>query len=296
VDQSPQSPAAESAAAPSPGAKSPGAEPGSAFDTIRVDREGALCWLTLDRPGQGNALSPHVLDEIDQVLAQLTTDLSVKVLIIRGSGKGFCAGHELGRARGPENVSAVLGRMNRTFDTFRRIWELPRPVIASVHGYCIGAATQLAAACDLVAVSTDVQVGLPKLPMGAGLTPPMLALSIGVRRARLLAYDIGSTMDGPAAVAAGWANFHADPDALDAEVTALARRIARSPVEVLAGQKASLNKVAELQGFWLAATSGVELDAMHHFAHTGEPTSRAIREHGVRGALELFDQGLLGAE
>lgn len=286
MDQSPESPAAES----------PSGGPAPAYDTLRVDRDGPLCWLTLDRPGKGNAINPHVLDEIDQVLAQLETDLSAKVLILRGSGKGFCAGHELGRPRGPEDVSAVLRRMNRTFDTFRRIWDFPRPVIASVHGYCIGAATQLAAACDLVAVASDVQVGLPKLPMGAGLTPPMLALSIGVRRARLLAYDIGSTMDGPEAVAAGWANFHADPATLEQEVTALARRIARSPVEVLAGQKASLNRVAELQGFWPAATAGIELDAMHHFARTGEPTSRAIRERGVRGALELFDQGLLGGE
>jgi enoyl-CoA hydratase len=276
------------------GSQSAATETEGGYDTLIVERDGPLCWLTLDRPGKGNAISPHVLDELDQALAELIPDLSVKVLILRGAGKGFCAGHELGRDRGPDDVSAVLGRMKRTFDTFRRIWEFPRPVIASVHGYCIGAATQLATVCDLVAVSTDVQIGLPKLPMGAGLTPPMLALSIGVRRARLLAYDIGSTLDGPAAVAAGWANFHADPAALTDEVTALARRIARSPVEVLAGQKASLNRVAEQQGFWQAATSGIELDALHHYARTGEPTSRAIRERGVRGALELFDQGLLG--
>jgi enoyl-CoA hydratase len=276
--------------------QAPAAAPAAGYDTLQVDRDGSLCWLTLNRPGTGNALSPVVLDEIDQVLAELAPDLSVKVLILRGAGKGLCAGHELGRERGADDVSSVRRRMYRTFDTFRRIWDFPRPVIASVHGYCIGAATQLAAACDLVAVSTDVQVGLPKLPMGAGLTPPMLALSIGIRRAKLLAYDIGSAMDGPAAVAAGWANFHADPAALTDEVTALARRIARSPAAVLEGQKAALNKVADLQQFWTAATIGVEMDAMHHYARTGEPTSRAIREHGVKGALELFDQGLLGGE
>jgi enoyl-CoA hydratase len=261
-----------------------------------VEREGALCWLTLDRPGKGNALSPVVLGEIDEVLGGLAGDLSVRVLILRGSGKGFCAGHELGRDRGSDDVPAVLGRMGRTFETFRRIWEFPRPVIACVHGYCIGAATQLCAACDLVAVSTDVEVGLPKLPMGAGLTPPMLALTVGVRRAKLLAYDIGSAMDGPAAVAAGWANFHVAAADLEAEVAALARRIARSPVAVLVGQKASLNRVAELQGYWQAATVGIEMDAMHHYARTGEPTGRAIREHGVRGALELFSEGLLGGD
>jgi enoyl-CoA hydratase len=265
-----------------------------AFDTVRVEQSGPLCWLSLDRPEKGNAINPHVLDEIDAVLAEVGTDRSIRVVILQGSGRGFCAGHELGRDRGPDDVMSVLNRMQRTFSTFQRIWHLPKPVIASVHGYCIGAATQLAESCDLIAVSSDVQIGLPKLPMGAGLTPPMLALSVGVRRARMLAYDIGSTIDGPTAVEWGWANLCAEPDQLAEEVTALARRIARSPLAVLAGQKAALNRVAALQGYWDVATAGIELDAMHHFARTGEPTSRAIRELGVKGALELFEQGGLG--
>jgi len=271
-----------------------GRDAGAAFDTVRLENDAPLAWLTLDRPGKGNALNPHVLDEIDEVLALVAADRAIKVLIIRGSGRGFCAGHELGRDRGPDDVMSVLGRMHRTFATLERIWSLPKPVIASVHGYCVGAATQLCACCDLVAVSSDAQIGLPKLPMGAGLTPPLLALTVGVRRARLLAYDIGSTMDGPTAEAWGWANLCVEPEQLTAEVAALARRIARSPAEVLAGQKASLNKVAALQGFWQAATAGIEMDALHHFARTGEPTSRAIREVGVSGALELFAQGKLG--
>jgi enoyl-CoA hydratase len=283
-------------------ASSPSAEPPVpaagelALDTVRVEQSGPLCWLTLDRPDKGNALNPQVLDEIDAVLAEVGVDRSIRVLILRGSGRGFCAGHELGRDRGPDDVMSVLDRMRRTFATFERIWALPKPVIASVHGYCIGAATQLAESCDLIAVSTDLQIGLPKLPMGAGLTPPMLALSVGVRRARMLAYDIGSTIDGATAVDWGWANLCADPDELESEVTALAERIARSPLAVLAGQKAALNRVSALQGYWQAATAGIELDAMHHFARTGEPTSRAIRELGLKGALELFQQGGLGGE
>lgn len=266
------------------------------FDTVDVEQAGPLCWLTLDRPDKGNALNPHVLNEIDAVLADVAADRSIRVLILRGRGRGFCAGHELGRDRGPEDVISVLERMQRTFATFERIWSLPKPVIASVHGYCIGAATQLAQSCDLIAVSSDVQIGLPKLPMGAGLTPPMLALAVGVRRAKMLAYDIGSTIDGRTAVDWGWANVCADADQLEQEVTALARRIARSPLAVLAGQKAALNRVSALQGFWQAATAGIEMDAMHHFAKTGEPTSRAIKELGVKGALDLFNQGGLGGE
>lgn len=266
------------------------------FDTVDVEQAGPLCWLTLDRPDKGNAINPHVLDEIDAVLADVAADRSIRVLILRGRGRGFCAGHELGRDRGAEDVISVLERMQRTFDTFERIWSLPKPVIASVHGYCIGAATQLAQSCDLIAVSSDVQIGLPKLPMGAGLTPPMLALAVGVRRARMLAYDIGSTIDGPTAVDWGWANVCAEADQLEQEVTALAQRIARSPLAVLAGQKAALNRVSALQGFWQAAKAGIEMDAMHHFAKTGEPTSRAIKELGVKGALDLFNQGGLGGQ
>ena len=271
--------------------------PSRSLDTLQVRQDGPLCWLSLDRPDKGNALNPHVLDEIDRVLSDLADDRSVKVLIIRGNGRGFCSGHELGRGdRGPDDVTSVLARMNRTFATFERIWSLPKPVIASVHGYCVGAATQLCASCDLVAVSTDAQIGLPKLPMGAGLTPPMLALSIGIRRARQLAYDIGSVMDGPTAVEWGWANICAEPTRLDTEVRELATRIARAPLEVLAGQKAALNRVAAMQGFWQAATVGVEMDALHHFARTGEPTGRAIRELGLKGALEAFERGTLGGE
>ncbi len=270
------------------------ADAAAGHGNVRVDRDGRLCWVTLDRPEKGNAINPGVLDEIDAVLDSVAADRDIRVVILRGSGRGFCAGHELGRDRGPDDVLSVLQRMQRTFGTFERIWSLPKPVLASVHGYCIGAATQLAQSCDLVVVSSDARIGLPKLPMGAGLTPPMLALSVGVRRAKMLAYDIGSTLDGPTAVSWGWANVCVDADQLDQEVTTLARRIARAPLAVLAGQKAALNRVAALQGFWQAATAGIEMDAMHHFARTGEPTSRAIRELGVKGALELFEQGRLG--
>jgi enoyl-CoA hydratase len=275
-----------------PGVVRPG--PGHASTTLRLERHEAICWLILDRPGKGNALNPHVLDEIDHSLQDLAADRSVKVLIIRGNGRGFCSGHELGRDRGTGDALSVLERMNRSFGTFERIWSFPKPVIAAVHGYCFGAATQLATSCDLVAVSSDVQIGLPRLPMGAGLTPPMLALAVGIRRAKQLAFDIGSTMDAPTAVAWGWANFSSAPDRLIPDVTALAERIARSPLEVLAGQKAVLNRVAAQSGFWQAATAGIEMDAMHHFAGTGAPTASAIREHGVKGALDLFERGLLG--
>ncbi len=264
------------------------------YDTLRVRDEGPLCRITLDRPGKGNSLNPHVLDEIDSVLASVAANRAVKVVILSGAGRGFCAGHELGRDRGPDDVMSVLERMQRTFATLERIWSLPRPVIASVHGYCIGAGTQLAAVCDLIAVSSDVEIGLPRLPMGAGLTPPLLALSVGVRRARQLAYDIGSAIDGPTAVSWGWANTCSAPDQLDADVTALALRISRSPLAVLAGQKAALNRVADLQGFWQMATTGIETDALHHFARTGAPTKRAIRELGIKGALAAFEQGELG--
>ena len=278
------------------GQSGPGGDSSQAPCPVRLERDGALGWLVLDRPGKGNALSPQVLDEIDQVLADLWQDRSLKVLIVRGEGKGFCSGHELGRDRsaGPDDAMAVLDRMTRTFATFERLWSFPRPVIAAVHGYCFGAATQLAASCDLVVVSEDAQIGLPRLPMGAGLTPPMLALSVGVRRAKQLAFDIGSTMDGPTAVDWGWANLSAPADQLIGEVTSLARRIARSPVNVLAGQKAALNRVAAMSGYWQIATAGIEMDAMHHFAGTGAPTSRAIREVGIAGALDLFERGELG--
>lgn len=259
-----------------------------------METDGPLCWLTLDRPEKGNALSPDVFDEIDQVLADQAGDRGTKVLIFQGNGRGFCSGHELGRDRGADDVLSVMARLTRPFATFQRLWDFPKPVIASVHGYCFGAATQLCTACDLVVVSSDVQIGLPRLPMGAGLTPPMLALAIGVRRAKELAFDIGATMDGPTAVDWGWANRCVLPDRLRDEVEALARRIARAPAAVLAGQKASLNRVAEEQGFWPIATSGIEMDVLHHYAHTGAPTAEAIRRHGVKGALELFERGELG--
>jgi enoyl-CoA hydratase len=261
---------------------------------VRLEREGPLCWLVLDRPTRGNALNDEVFDAIDSALHELSTDRAIKVLIIRGEGKGFCSGHDLGGQRRELNdVTSVIGHMKRSFDTFRRIWDFPKPVIASVHGYCVGAATQLCAACDVVVVSSDAEIGLPKLPMGAGLTPPMLALTIGVRRAKQMAFDIGSTMDGPTAVEWGWANMSVEPERLTEEVTALAMRMARAPLEVLSGQKSTLNRVAELQGFWSIATMGIEMDALHVFAKTATATGKAIQEYGVKGAVERFNQGLL---
>lgn len=224
----------------------------ASYEQIRVEHAGPVTWLVLNRPERANALSTAMLDEISDALARLRTE-GGPVIAIRGEGKGFSAGMDLDEV-GKTGVGAVdpvadRERLQRNVERWLAIWDHPKPIIAAVHGYCIAVATQMCVFADLTIVADDARIGEPALPIGGGFIAPVWSTLVGPKRAKELAFVPGNSIDGPTAVAWGWANHSVPEDKLIEVVEALAANIARIPSDVLRIKKLSINRAFEAQGF-----------------------------------------------
>ncbi|MAU53793.1 MAG: enoyl-CoA hydratase [Roseovarius sp.] len=194
--------------------------------------EGAIAHLTLNSPGNLNALSDAMLAALQSGLDRLARDRTIRVVTLRGTGKAFCAGHDL-REMQAARQSEDGGRAYFA-DLFARctavmtaIRDLPQPVIAAPHGIATAAGCQLVASCDMAVAATGTRFGVNGVNIGLFCSTPMVALSRNVPRKQ--AFEMlttGSFIDTDRAQAVGLINRAVPADRLEAEVTALAETVA----------------------------------------------------------------------
>ena len=199
---------------------------------VRVEREGAVGWVVLNRPEQINAINDDIRRGVPAALAELDSDPEVRVIVIRGEGpRGFCAGADIKERRGPETSVQVRRRMENA----RWIEALDRtgkPVVAAIHGYCMGGGLELALACDIRYVAPDAVLALPET--GLGLIPggggtQRLPRVVGPGRALDLLLT-GDRLDAETAKAIGLVTrIAATAESLRDEVAQLAAKIAARP-------------------------------------------------------------------
>ena len=258
--------------------------------TIRIDHEQSISWIVLDRPDHANALSPALLDEFSDALTELR-QTGAPVVGIRGEGRGFCAGMDLGSYGGDAAIPDVAedtARLQRNVDRWLAIWDHPKPVIAAVHGYCLGVGAQMCVFADITVVADDARIGEPTVPIGGGYVAPTWVGQVGAKRAKELAFIPGNWIDGLTAVEWGWAN-HSVPaaDLLDA-VRSLAARIALTPPEVLRVKKLSINRAAEAAGFRAGLDGIAEADATLHVDPAVLAIRARIRRDGLKAVMAEY--------
>ena len=263
-------------------------------DTILYDVAERVATVTLNRPEKLNAITTQRQDELLGALSEAEADPAVHVAVIAGAGRGFCAGYDLvGGNTIPKGITGDRDWLDRTLRGWLRIWDLRLPVVAKVHGVCLAGGTQLAAMCDVTFCAAEARVGTPQLPLGAGYVAPLWAWFVGPKKAKEIFFPTGTTMTGAEVVELGLFNRAVPADRLDDEVAAYAASVARTPKEILALQKQSINRTQELAGFREAVLQGVELDAIAHLAAPVREMNRYIRDHGLREALRAFQAGEL---
>ncbi|NUL81323.1 MAG: enoyl-CoA hydratase/isomerase family protein [Armatimonadetes bacterium] len=157
---------------------------------LRIEKEGRVAKVVLDRPDKHNALNAELIQAITDAFRQLSTDASVKVVSLSGEGKSFCAGADLNymaeiAAFGKEeNYQDSL----RLADAFESIAACPKPVVAYAHGACLGGGAGLLAACDYVVSALDAQFGFTEARLGLApsVISPYVVRKIGIGHARAL--------------------------------------------------------------------------------------------------------------
>ena len=263
----------------------------SEYATIRLEHEPAVSWIVLNRPDAANALSPQLLDEFSDALEHLRS-AGEAVIAIRGEGRGFCSGMDLGNYgeddSGPPDVAADRSRLQRNVERWLEIWDHPKPVIAAVHGYCLGVAAQLCVFADITIVAQDARIGEPTIPIGGGYVAPTWVGLVGHKRAKEFAYVPGNWIDGATAVEWGWANHCVDASELVDAVRGLAKRIALIPSEVLKLKKLSINRAAEAGGFRQALSGIAEIDSLLHVAPAVVAVRERMKKRGLKPVIEEF--------
>lgn len=255
-------------------------------------RDEGVVELVLNRPEKLNAFNLDMLDAFSRAIDEIADDDSVRCVVLRGAGRAFSVGYDVQRA-GASHPGAFQDwrRLRRNLERWLAVWDLDKPVIAAVHGYCMGGASMLCVVADLTYVAEDATIAWPTVPLGGGLLGPVSMWLTGMKRARELSYVAGSSMTGTEATDLGWANRAVPADELLTSVRATARDIARMPASLLRLKKLALNRVMEIQGFRSAFLFGAEWDAIAHTTPENEAMSNRIREDGLKEAIAWFQDG-----
>jgi enoyl-CoA hydratase/carnithine racemase len=202
---------------------------------------GSTAHITLNRPEVLNAINGAVHRGVLAALERAAGDDAIRAVVIRGSGRAFSAGGDLKAVAAGEDVGhpAALGQA---------IWNLGKPVIAAVHGYCLGQACELAAVCDLTVATQSARFGEVEINHGWGPPLPVTPFALGLKRAKEVLL-LGEMFDAELAVQIGLVNRVVSDAGLDAEVARIADRIAGLKPEAVAANKRLVNSRYERVGF-----------------------------------------------
>lgn len=221
--------------------------------------------FTLNRPDKRNAISTPLRVALLAGLEAADDDPDVSVSIIRGAGPCFSSGYDISGGLmddPPHHTAGGDGMWSRhVTESWLSIWDLAKPVIAQIHGYALAGATELAAACDLVYVAADAQIGHPVVRI---LSPPDFNYHpwlVGFRNSMEMMLT-GDSIDGEEAARIGFANRAYPVSELEAAVLGQAEKVARIPADLLQINKRSVHRAMEIMGVRNAIRAMSDYQAM----------------------------------
>jgi enoyl-CoA hydratase len=244
--------------------------------------------VTMQRPEKLNAFNKELLEAVFTELNALKDDDSISSVILQGSNGNFSAGYDVVSSYTAPTAYQDWRKLPNSIDLWEQIWKYPKPIIAAVEGHCLGGATMLVACCDLVVVAEDANIGWPSIPLGGGLLSTVSLFHVGMRKAKELSYIAGNGMTGVEAAQLGWANRTAAPGRAQADAEAMARRVGKTPLDLLYLKKTALNRVFDRQGFTDALRAGAEWDSISHTAESIDEVKAQMQELGFKGAIKHF--------
>ncbi|WP_333814442.1 enoyl-CoA hydratase/isomerase family protein [Tabrizicola sp.] len=268
------------------------ADVGTGAPVVDCEIRDGVGWLTINRPKKINALSSTVVRELTGHVRDMQTDDGVKVIVLRGAGANFSVGYdiaeevEVGLAR-PEDWH---GALSNNVGLSMAVWASQKPTIAAVDGWCLAGACELAMACDMIVATDRAQFGEPEIRFGSGPVTLLMPFVLGQKKTMELLLT-GDTIGAAEAECLGMINRVVAPDALEATVDQLARKIALTPLITLRLTKIALTRAYEAMGLRNAVNVNLDLAATLNAAQAPEKTEfvTLVREQGLRKALDYRD-------
>jgi enoyl-CoA hydratase len=237
-------------------------------------------------------MNGEMVAQLTRRIAEAGADDTVKVVLIAGAGRAFCAGFDINDEveEGPESPLEWQPVLKRDCDMTMAVWSCPKPTIAVVQGYCLAGGCEVAMACDLIVAAEDAQFGEPEIQYGSGPVTLLMPFILGQKKTNELLFT-GDKIDAQAALAAGLVNTVVAREDLEAHAQELARRIAPTPVAILRLTKQALNRAYEAMGLREAVNANLDISAILNGANTPEQQEfdKVAKAEGLKAALAWRD-------
>jgi enoyl-CoA hydratase len=272
------------------------------YETLLYDTAEAVATITLNRPERLNTIVPPMPDEIEAAVREAILDDGVKVIVVRGAGRAFCAGFDFGggfhhwdaglttdgRWDPGKDFAAATSQALGPVPKFMSLWRSPKPVIAQVHGWCVGGGSDMALCADLVIASEDARIGTSYSRMWGCYLSGMWLYRLGLTRAKEYALT-GKPLSGVEAVDAGLINAAVPFERLEDEVRERARQLAAIPLSQLTAMKLIVNQAYENMGLASTQLLGPILDGLMRNTPDAERFIELASSEGVGAAVARRD-------
>lgn len=268
------------------------------YETLFTDVDDGVCTITLNRPDELNTIVPPMPDEFEQAMRLATLDEEVAVIVVRGAGRSFCAGYDFGggfhhwdagittdgKWDPSKDASWGTNAFTSPHQKFFSMWKSAKPVIAQVHGWCVGGGSDNALSADIVIASEDAIIGTPYSRMWGAYLTGMWIYRLGLAEAKWRALT-GEPFTGREAADIGLINKAVPFDQLEATVAEVVAKLRTIPWSQLMAQKMVVNHAYEQMGLGAVQTLGPILDGvMRNTPDAIEWIDRAETD-GVRAAI-----------
>ncbi|HEX5223673.1 MAG TPA: crotonase/enoyl-CoA hydratase family protein [Solirubrobacteraceae bacterium] len=274
------------------------------FQTLLYDVADKIATITLNRPDRLNTIVPPMPEELAAAVEDATRDEQVKVIVVRGAGRAFCAGfdfgggfhhfdHELttdGEWDPGKDFAVASSQALGAVPRFMSMWRSPKPVIAQVHGWCVGGGSDMALCADLVIASEDARIGTPYARMWGCYLSGMWLYRLGLTRAKEYALT-GRPLSGVQAAEVGLINAAVPFAELEQEVARRAAELASIPASQLAAMKLIVNQAYENMGLASTQTLGPILDGLMRNTPDAHRFIELAEGEGVGAAIAARDGG-----
>lgn len=273
------------------------------MDPVLYARDGRIGRVTLNRPEVMNAIDDRLPEALAEAVRGANADPDVHVIVLSGNGPAFCAGYDLAfYAERAEGAGAELAQpmpwdpikdfafMKRNTDLFMEIFRSPKPVICKVHGFAVAGGSDIALCADIVIMAESARIGYMPARVWGCPTTAMWIYRLGPERAKRMLLT-GDKVDGREAERLGLVLKAVPDDQLDAEVEALAERMASVPVNQLAMQKLMINQALENMGLASTQTLATIFDGITRHSPEGLSFKRRAETVGWKQAVRERDDG-----
>ena len=272
------------------------------LQTLLYDTADQVATITLNRPERLNTIVPPMPEELETVVHRAIADPEVKVIVLRGAGRAFCAGFDFGEGfhhwdeaittdgewDPGKDFTAATSQSLGVVPKFMSLWRSPKPVIAQVHGWCVGGGSDMAHCADLIIASEDARIGTSYSRMWGCYLTGMWLYRLGLTKAKEYALT-GRPLSGVEAVEAGLINAAVPFERLEAEVRERALQLATLPPSQLTAMKLIVNQAYENMGLASTQLLGPVLDGLMRNTPEARSFIELAESEGVGAAVTRRD-------